>query len=624
MISEDFEKIVNRAITLHKKGFYEAAQEWYESALSIQPQNSHLLRLYGVSFFQLGDFEKAMKLYYYSIAVQPNNSDTWRHLGIVLKETGKYQEAIEAYQKSITYRRNNPEAFRNLGNVLADLNRNDEAVVAYQEALRLKPDYAEAYTNLGVIYEKQEKIDDAINTHNKALTFLPYFAPAHNNLGQALLRKGLFKTAIKSFRKAIKFNPNYAIGWSNLGIALSALNKVSDAEEALTKACILDVKSIPCKRNLAIFCQQIGQYDKALLIYEELVKLQPEKIDPYFNIADLYNAKGDYKLALDALRNGVLKKPKDSNAHLALSINLLKHGNYEEGFAEYEWRRRNNYKNREYENSVEWQGEDLYGKTILLYPEQGLGDMIQFIRFAEVLHNMGAKVLVETYACLKKVFSLSFPHLTIFSPEVTTIHEFHYYSPLMSIPNKLKLSINQIPTNAYLRPTSEKVEKWKSFLRKGTLNIGIVWQGNPQGEIDRGRSIPLHFFKVLAKIKNVQLYSMQKNFGLDQLDELAEELNIIKLPEDFDAGEDAFIDTLALMNNLDLVITSDTSIAHIGGACGCPTWVVLKHNPDWRWGMSNIKSFWYDSIRLFRQKKIGDWSSVFSEISEAVKMKALM
>lgn len=620
MVSVDFNNIISRAISLHKKGGYTAAQNWYRSALNLQPRNSNLLRLYGMSFYQQGNLDEAMNLYYRAIAAQPDNAEVWRHLGMALKDKGKFQEALDAYQRAITYRRNNPEAFRNLGNVLVELNRNDEALVAYQEALRLKPDYADAYTNLGSVLEKQGNMDDAIAAHQKAIDILPTWPPAYNNLGHALLKKGQFRSAIQILHKALKFKPDYAIAWSNLGIAFSALGKMRKAEEALKKACILDVRNIPCKRNLAIFFQQIGLYDEALRIYEELCQLQPGKTDPYFNIADVYHAKGEYKSALDVLKEGIAVAPDDSNAHLALSLNLLKHGHYEDGFSEYEWRRKNNYKNRQYDQP-EWQGEDLSGKTILLHPEQGLGDMIQFVRFADLLHRMGAKVLLEMYPSLQKIFSYSLPHLSIISPDMTISQEFDCYSPLMSVPAKLQLSLNDISGDAYLIPVPEKMKQWQSFLNKDTLNIGIVWQGNPKGAIDRGRSIPLHFFKSLSDIDNVQLYSLQKNFGLDQLDDISGKINIRQMPEDFDAGADAFLDTLALMQNLDLVVTSDTSVAHIGGACGCPTWIALKHNPDWRWGMTGEKSMWYHSVRLFRQMKSGEWSTVFHAIADAFGKK---
>ncbi|MCC5792029.1 MAG: tetratricopeptide repeat protein [Legionellaceae bacterium] len=618
MPSENFKHIVNRAMNWHKEGNYRAAQNGYRLALKIQPEHSHLLRLYGMTFYQQGELKAAIQCYSRAVAAQPANADAWRYLGMAYREVGQYQDALDAYEKAISYRRNYPEAFRNLGNALAAMKRNEEAVAAFREALRLKPSYADAYSNLGTVLEKQKKLDEAIVQHQKAIELMPTRAPFYNNLGHALLQKGQFRLAISAFCKAVKRNADYAIAWSNLGIAFSALDKMEHAANAFAKACASDKKNALCQRNLAIFFQQTGQYDKALQVYEDLRQMEPEAMDPYFNIADLHNARGDYPLALETLRHAIALYPDDSNAHLALALNLLKHGNYEAGFQQYE--RRRQHKEQTQEGAVaEWQGEDLYGKTILLTSEQGLGDMIQFIRFATLLHNRGARLCLQTYPALHKLFAHAFPFLSLCSTAPSGEGSFDYQAPLMSLPAKLGLCRHDISGAPYLSALPEKIQQWQDFFSKETVNIGIVWQGNPSGLIDRGRSVPLRFFKALSDIDSVQLYSLQKNYGLDQFESLSGSMHIKRMPEHFDSGEAAFMDTLALMQQLDLVITSDTSIAHLGGACGCPTWVALKHNPDWRWWASDDKSLWYDSVRLFRQSRAGNWSEVFVAIAEAVR-----
>jgi tetratricopeptide (TPR) repeat protein len=617
MHSKTYNRVINKGISLHKAGCYQDAQAAYRQALKITPNNSQLLRLYGLSYYQQGAFDKAIEIYNLALKTQPDNAEAWRNLGLAFKSIGNYEKAIEAYQNAIRWRRDYAEAFRNLGNVFVELKRIDEARVAYEEALRLKPNYAEAYTNLGMVLEKQEKIDEAIDAHKKAVTLLPQWFPAHNNLGQIYLNRGQFETAISHFNKAIALNNKYAIAWSNLGLAFAALGQVSKAEKALKQACKLDKKSISCQTNLGIFLQQHGKYQEALVAYKHLINLRPEKIDPYFNIASIYNASGKTQAALQILRDGIVAAPKDSDAHFALSLSLLQNGHYKEGFAEYEWRRkREDHVERNYE-IPEWNGEDLRDKSILLYPEQGMGDMVQFVRFASLLQEKGAYVHLETYPVLRKLFTHSFPQLPVYSSEDKPIN-FDYHCPLMSVPAKLGLELSDITGAAYLSALPQKIDMWRPFFLTDQFKIGIVWQGNPAGAVDRGRSIPLQFFKPLAQLPNVQLVSLQKNFGLDQLSNLSHEMDIMCMPEEFDKGDDAFLDTIAVMQCLDLIVTSDTSIAHLGGASGCPTWVVLKHVPDWRWGFQGSISPWYDSVKLFRQVKTGDWSIPFQAIADSL------
>jgi tetratricopeptide (TPR) repeat protein len=617
MHSNAYKRAVNKGISLHKVGCYKEAQAAYKQALKIAPNNSQLLRLYGLSYYQQGAFNKAIDIYNLALKIQPSNAEAWRNLGLAFKSIENYEKAIEAYQNAIRWRRDYAEAFRNLGNLFIEINRIDEACAAYEEALRLKPNYAEAYTNLGMALAKQEKIEEAIEAHKKATELLPHWAPAHNNLGQIYLNQGQFETAIPSFNKAIDLNKKYAIAWSNLGIAFASLGDMIKAENALEQACKLDKKDIPCHTNLGIFLQHQGKYQEALVVYEHLVTLSPNKINPYFNIASIYNASGKTQAALQILRDGIAAAPENSDAHFALSLSLLQHGHYKEGFREYEWRRkREGYSPRNYE-FPEWQGENLQGKSLFLYPEQGLGDMLQFVRFVPLLQEMGAQIHLETYPGLRKLFDHSFPQLALYSSPEKPLN-CDYHSPLMSVVAKLGLELSNISGKAYLSALPQKICKWRSFFSMDKLKIGIVWQGNPSGAVDRGRSIPLHFFKSLAELPKVQLVSLQKSFGLDQLDNLSQEMNILCMPEEFDKGDDAFLDTIAAMQCLDLVVTSDTSIAHLGGASGCPTWVVLKHMPDWRWGFEGSVSPWYDSVKLFRQTTTGDWSFPFKMIADHI------
>lgn len=256
----------------------------------------------------------------------------------------------------------------------------------------------------------------------------------------------------------------------------------------------------------------------------------------------------------------------------------------------------------------------------LPHHEQGLGDALQFCRFARALHARGAKVRLEVHPPLRAIISEAFPELSVFAaPE--QVGFFDVYAPLMSVPHRLGLERGDIEGTAYLAARPERVEAWRVHLPEG-FNVGVVWQGNPQGAVDRGRSIPLAEFAPLARVKGINLISLQKNFGLDQLEALPDGMIVHRLPAAFDSGNDAFLDTAGLMQSLDLVVTSDTSVAHVAGALGRPVWVMLKHAPDWRWGHLEETSPWYDSMRLFRQALAGDWSKPFAYAAESLAQLA--
>jgi len=256
---------------------------------------------------------------------------------------------------------------------------------------------------------------------------------------------------------------------------------------------------------------------------------------------------------------------------------------------------------------------------MLVFAEQGLGDVIQFARYLPRLVRLGASV---TFLCSSKLMRLlqSLNTQIEFISSIGAGEAFDFQCALMSLPlafgDDLESIPNQIP---YLKAESELIERWNRRVGHAEFRIGVAWQGKPNASIDRGRSFPLSAIAPLARVPGVRLFSLQKNDGLDQLQHLPAELKVENLGNDFDSGSDAFIDTAAVMSSLDLVVSSDTSVAHLAGALGCRTWVALKYVPDWRWLLDRDDSPWYPTMRLFRQKVAGDWNPVFSTIEKELR-----
>jgi hypothetical protein len=297
-----------------------------------------------------------------------------------------------------------------------------------------------------------------------------------------------------------------------------------------------------------------------------------------------------------------------------LALTQLLTGDWKKGWDGFELRfqKSHNRIEKPMPHIADWAGEPIAGKRILIYCEQGLGDTIQFIRFALVLQKLNADVAIKAPKSLAPlIFSMG---LNAFSDDLA----FDYKVALMSIPRLLGITPSSIaPVSPYLNADPGKVAIWKSFLPSSGIRVGIAWQGNPLASVDSGRSIPLTQFEPLAGLDQAHLVSLQKGPGTEQIEIFANRNRLIT-PGEID-NDGAFIDTAAIIQNLDLVVTSDTSVAHLAGALGKPVWVALKYVPDWRWLLGRTDSVWYPSARLYRQTRLDDWTSVFGEIVSDLK-----
>ena len=409
---------------------------------------------------------------------------------------------------------------------------------------------------LGVIANSQGLLDKAIAYLRRACLAPDAPAVAFSDLGEMLRHKGLAEEAEAFVRKAISLNDKLSNAWNNLGVLLQ---HNGDAGQ-----------------------RRIERLKEARSCFDRAIILQPDYFEAYWN-------RG--------------------------TLSLLQ-GHFEKAWPDFEWRKRKHGHNLQIASSQPlWSGlEDISDKTILVHWEQGLGDTIQFCRYIEKLSDIAGKVLFwpqKSLTGLMRQADLGKAELVDFDDK-SLVYDFR--TPLMSLPVILKTTLATVPSKpAYIHPEQERIEKWQSRIGSKGFKIGISWKGS-SGAIDAGRSIPLTHFLPLGDIRGVRLISLQKFEGLYQLQSLQGETRIETLGDDFDAGPDAFVDSAAVMSLCDLVITSDTAIAHLAGALGVPTWVGLKQTPDWRWQLDRKDSPWYPAMRLYRQKKSDDWSGVFDDI----------
>jgi Tfp pilus assembly protein PilF len=544
----------------------------------LEPPQKQLNSL--LEYYQAGRYVDAEKLSLSITEEFPKHQFAWKVLAVVLKQNGRLNESLIASQKSVQLDPQDAEAHNNLGGILQELDRLKEAEVSYRQAIELKPDYAEAHNNLGNILTDLDRFEEAETSYRQAITLKPDLVEAHNNLGNTLKELGRLDEAEASFRQAITFKSDFAEAHYNLGVTLQVLDKLKETEASYNQAIVLKPDFAEAYNNLGTTLQELGRLDDAEASYTQAIKIKPDYADAFFN----------------------------------LSLTHLLRGSLEKGFSFYESRLRKKEPTvAPARTNLIWDGEkSLSGKHFVIYAEQGLGDIIQFCRYIPLLEQKGAditfKVRPNLHALLQTMDSNS-KLVTSFPEE----NEIDFETPLMSVPHLLNTSLETIPAApSYLFADQEKIQTWGERISTDRFKVGICWQGSKSNGMDFFRSFPLSLFAGISRIPNVELISLHKGEGEAQMAGI--DFDVTALGHDFDAGQDAFLDTAAVMMNCDLIITACTSVAHLAGAIGRPTWVALKQIPNWRWMLDRPDSPWYPTMTLYRQKSRGDWVDVFDTI----------
>jgi len=469
--------------------------------------------------------------------------------------------------------------------------RLDQAVELYRAALALEPGHAESLHRLGTIAAETGHGALAAELLRRAVAADGAVAAHHAGLGNALHDLGRFEAAAACHRRALELEPGNLVARVNLGNALRELGRLDEAAAELGLAAERAPGHPAVHLSLGCALHELGRPDEAAACHRRALALAPD----------------------------------NPEAHWNLGLALLLAGDLAAGWPEYAWRRLAEGGPRRSFPRPAWDGGDLAGRTILLHAEQGLGDVLQFIRYLPWIKARGAAVtIVESPTALLRLLRGVAGIDRLIPTGGAALPEHDRHAPLPELPHLFATTEDTIPAAVpYLSPEPELVAMWRERLAAGPpgLKVGIAWQGNPHGRIDRGRSPPLAALAPLAAVPGVRLISLQRRDGLEQLAGLPGGMVIESLGDDVDTGG-AFTDTAAIMATLDLVISSDTAIAHLAGALGVPAWVALKRVPDWRWQLGRADSPWYPTLRLFRQSRDGDWDGVFRAIAAALAVRA--
>ncbi len=618
---EGIQDWVERGLALIQAGRIEESIEVMEEGLALDPRSVDLHRNLGVALARLERLEDALRHFRQAATIEPAVVDHHRNLAVALGQQGRLEESEAEFAKIVELEPGNPRAHYDLGHMRRLLKRPSEAAADFEEALRLKPDFPEARHDLGLALSQLDRKAEAKECYEEALRLKPDFCEAYNNLGVLLEESGELTEAEQCFRKGLTVKPGSDETHNNLGVVLAAMGRHGEAAACYRHALALNPRSAHAYNNLGNALRTIGEVDEAIECLNQAIRLRPDYAEAYNNVAIALVQKGRIDAALENYERALYHKPDYAEAHMNRALALLGEGDYERGWTEYEWR----WKGKEMRHPAasvhrrRWVGSPLRGRTILLKAEQGLGDTIQFARYASLLKQRGATVILESQKSLARLLAScpGIDRIVVRGSEEQV--EFDFYAPLMSLPGIFKSTLETIPAEVpYLVPEEERLERWRARVSAiPGYKVGIAWQGNPDYRGDRMRSIPLRRFAPLGAIDGVTLVSLQKGFGVEQLEEIAGEFHVETLG-DVDTDGGAFLDTAAILSHLDLVITSDTALPHVAGALGVPVWMATPLAADWRWLRRGSRCPWYPTMRMFRQRSQGDWQAVFREIAEAL------
>ena len=573
--------------------------------------------------YRAGRWQQAEQLCRQILEVAPSQVDALYALGLSAWQTGRASLAVDYLQTAVRLKPDFAEALNDLGMALQDQGNLAEAVLRYQQAVEAKPHLGPAHNNLGSLLRRQGKLTEAVSSFQKALRLLPASAEVHYNLANALKDQGQVAEAVAHYQEAIRLRPDFAGSHHNLGVALQEQGRLSEAAACLHQALRLSPNLAKAHYNLGIVLQEQGSLAEAVACFQQAVRLRPDLSEAHNNLGIALLAQGEWAQAEASFEQALRINPEFAEARINRGMLWLLHGKFEQAWPEYEWR----WQTKQFPSFPRpeplWDGRSLEGKTILLYTEQGVGDTLHFIRYAAVVKERGATVVVGCPSELLGVLA-GCPGVDCVLPLDGPLPACDLRAPLLSLPGLCGTTLSTIPAQVpYLVADRARATFWrKRFASTSGFKVGICWQGSPRHRDDRRRSVLLSQFAHLANIPGVRLASLQRGPGQEQWENVAEHWPVVDLPGLGPEPSEAWVETAALVGALDLVVTVDTALAHLAGALGVPVWVALPFSPDWRWLLGRADSPWYPTMRLFRQTRYGQWADVFERIAEQLQKVA--
>ncbi|HKF98699.1 MAG TPA: tetratricopeptide repeat-containing glycosyltransferase family protein, partial [Steroidobacteraceae bacterium] len=502
--------------------------------------------------------------------------------------------------------------------VQARLGRSSEALASYDRAIELEPCDEQSHLARSAALRALGRSEEAVASCEKLLERNPQCAEAHVNRAAALQELQRAEDALVSCERAIALQPDCAAAHLNRGISLHALDRTAEALASWDRVLQLDPQSAPAYLSRGAALQALQRPEEALASCERAIALQPDCAAAHLNRSGALRDLNRFEEALASIERAITLDPEAAPARFNAGVMQLQLGRFDPGWSLYE-NRLSALATSAWSHPF-WRGrESIRDKSLFVHCEQGFGDTIQFCRYLTMAEAHGARVVLSVDDRLRRLLRSLSPTIRFLGPGERP-ERFDFHCPLLSLPRAFGTTIDTIPVMMrYLAVEADRVTHWRQRLGDEGFKIGICWQGNPRNPQDVGRSPPLEMFAPLATLPNVRLISLQREHGLEQLAAKPAGMTVEELGGEFEPGRpDSFLDAAAVMEGLDLVISGDTAIAHLAGALGRPTWVALRHVPEWRWLLDREDSPWYPTLRLFRQSCRGDWAGVFAAMRRAL------
>ncbi|HLZ01209.1 MAG TPA: tetratricopeptide repeat protein [Bradyrhizobium sp.] len=593
------------------------AEELCRRQLASDPQAADCLHLLGLIQAQKGHLDLAIDLVAQAIRHNQANPDYFSSLGALLARCGRFDESFKSYDLALKRKPDFVEAWIGLGDLLQRQERAEEALRSYEHALMLDPRHAEAAEKSARLKRALQRFGEAASAYAQWAALDPGNYDARNDFGSLLAGLHRFEEAAVEFKAAAAIKPDAPAALNNLGIALTHLGRFAEAVTALDRAIALSPALAELYNTRANALRALDRLDAALADYDRAIALKPDYAEAHGNRGICLDDLARPEDALSSYRNALALKADHADTHWNLAVNRLRTGDFGTGWREAEWRWKSQslrLRSRAFDKPLWLGAEPLRGKTLLLHNEQGLGDAIQFCRYIPLLAERGAKVVLEIDAALRPLLSgLAGLSQTVAGDEALPHYDFH--SPLTSLPLAFDTTLAAIPASVPYLSVPDGARDWSAWLGESAMaRIGLVWSGNPNHINDHRRSIALQALTPLFDV-DAQFVSLQKNArDGDQA--------VLRAHHGFlDAGPklESFADTASLIVELDLVISVDTSVAHLAGSLGKPVWILLPYVADWRWLTGRVDSPWYPTARLFRQDATRAWQPVVIELREALR-----
>ena len=645
-----------------KSGDLSGAVNATRKAIEIDPYREHALMNMGGIYKELGNFEEARMSTIKCIELNPNNADALINLSSIYKEIGSMEQALETILKALYIKPNdtfaiislcnihkalgnheealesiigflehkpdNPEILLHLGIIYRDLGKLDEAVESTLKCIELNPNNPDALLNLGILYKDLGKLDEALESTVRCLEVNPDNPDTLLNLGSIYKDQEKFDQALESTLRSLDLNPDNPITYMNLGSIHQSLGNLGEALKYTLKSIEIDAENAVALLNLGSIYKNLGNADKALTPTLNSLAISPNNPNALLNLGTIYKDLGDFENSHICYDKALKIRPNHDSTIYNLSLLNLLCGNYEIGWKQYELRFQSKQVSAHAEpRCPQWNG--IFPERpspLVIVTEQGIGDSLQFMRYVQPMRELGFEITICAEPKLHGlIIESGIDSSPISSKEAQQITQ-GYWMPLISIPGYLKVSPkNYITNETYLKTSAVLKEKWSQlFAEQKKPIVGINWRGNRPDSVKKNRNIPTSLFREIVNNSTANFVSVQRDSKQQEIEDIFSSRGCLRVQAEISeiANSDTsrgFLEYASIIVNCDIIITNDTTLAHLAAGMGVNTWVLLEKTPEWFWGLSGKTSFWYPSARLYRQTHRNKWEDLMADIAKELE-----